>query len=312
MKQTLKKWFAITFIRPFIRREVPGWGKLYDAFVGDYRNDDMWAFTTPVILRDKRYDMIRILDLRKWSDRSFYFLDRWYDLPTQLVMDAFIKKGDHVLDVGANFGHFALGAASLVGDTGRVDAFEPNPIVYSRLLQHISLNNLNHVTPHNLGAADQEMMLELNVPLVNSGEATFGKSQYDDKDVISCQVSRLDDVMRGSRVDFIKIDVEGFEVNALNGAREIIKLQKPIILTEVVSSHLENAGSSTAELHQFFRKADYVPFDLSLRRAGLTQVLSLSRLEDDDSNDDTDYLWLPVSRASEAERYLSSHFKVPE
>jgi FkbM family methyltransferase len=301
----VKNWFAITFVRPFIRREVPGWGKLYNAFVGSYHNDNKWASTTPVVLRDKRYGMIRILDLRKWADRIFYFLGRWYDLPTQLAIDAFIKEGDHVLDVGANFGHFSMGAASTVGESGRVDSFEPNPVVYSRLLQHISLNNLSHVTPHNIGAADQEAMLELNVPLINSGEGTFGKSQYDDKTVMSCQVSRLDDVMRGCRVDFIKIDVEGFEVNALKGAQEIISQQRPLVLTEVVSSHLENAGSSTAELHQFFREADYVPFALSLRRAGLKQVLSLSRLEDGNFKD-ADYLWFPAARANEAERHLSS------
>ncbi|MEP4987089.1 MAG: FkbM family methyltransferase [Paracoccaceae bacterium] len=308
----MKKYFAIAFVRPFIRREIPGWGKLYAAFVGDYVNDDMWASTTPVILRDKRYNMIRILDLRKWSDRIFYFLDRWYDLPTQLVAEAFVKKGNHVLDVGANYGHFALSAASIVGETGRVDAFEPNPVVYSRLVQHISLNDLSHVTPHNLGAADQEMTLELNVPRVNSGEGTFGKSEYEDKDVISCQVRRLDDVMRGSRIDFIKIDVEGFEVNALKGAQEIIEQQRPIILTEIVNSHLENAGSSTTELHQFFRKADYVPFGVSQRRAGLAHVLSLSRVDDGGFKDPNDYLWFPVSRTNEAESYLSSHSKIPK
>ncbi len=311
MRNTVKRWFATTFIRPLVRREVPGWGRLYDVFVGSYRNDDNWASSTPVILRDKRYGMIRILDVRKWADRIFYFLGRWYDLPTQMVIDVFIRKGDHVLDVGANFGHFSMGAASVVGETGRVDAFEPNPVVYSRLLQHISLNNLSHVTLHNLGASDQGMMLELSVPLINSGEGTFGKSRYDDIDVMSCQVCRLDDVMRGCQVDFIKIDVEGFEVNALKGAQEIIGQQRPLILTEVLSSHLENAGSSTAELCQLLKKADYVPFGLSLRRAGRAHVLSLCRLEDGGFKD-ADYLWFPVSRAGEAEPYLSSHFTTPK
>src|SRR5262245_49548095 len=114
-------------VRPYVRRELPGWGRVYAAMVGGYRRDWLWAAAKVRTIRGKRHGYAMRLDLSKWADRSAFFLGRWYDLNTQLLMSALLRPGDTVVDVGANRGMFALAASRLVGETGRVVCFEPNP-----------------------------------------------------------------------------------------------------------------------------------------------------------------------------------------
>src|SRR4051812_38148301 len=113
--RTVQK-FVILMVRPYVVRELPGWGKIY-AFVGDYRRDWLWSAAPIMTIRGKLHGHVMHLDLSKWSDRSAYFLGRWYDLAMQLLMSDLIKRGDVVLDVGANRGMFALAASHLLGDT---------------------------------------------------------------------------------------------------------------------------------------------------------------------------------------------------
>ena len=119
--------------RPYIRAELPGWGWLYKQAVGGYEKAAQWSEAAPRIMRDKRYGYYRILDIREWADRSFYFLGRWYDLPTTLALEAVLRPGDRVVDVGGNYGHFSLSAAANVGSGGHVIAAEPNPVAFARL-----------------------------------------------------------------------------------------------------------------------------------------------------------------------------------
>ena len=65
------------------------------------------------------------LDLSKWSDRSYYFLGRWFDLEMQLLMADLVKSGETIVDIGANRGAFALAASRVVGSGGKVICFGP-------------------------------------------------------------------------------------------------------------------------------------------------------------------------------------------
>jgi hypothetical protein len=123
--------FIILVVRPYVARELPGWGRVY-TFVGDYSRDWLWAAAPVKTMRGKLHGYDMKLDLSKWSDRSAFFLGRWYGLPAQLLVADLLKQGDVVVDVGANRGMFALMASRVVGDTGKVIAgkvicIEPNP-----------------------------------------------------------------------------------------------------------------------------------------------------------------------------------------
>ena len=211
-------------------------------------------------------------------------------------MKDFIGPGDHVVDVGANYGHFTMAAAAAAGPQGQVTSFEPNPVSFARLQTHIALNRLSHVHPFQMGLSNTEGTLTLSVPHINSGEASFGPSDYDDIYQVSCRVGTLDDVIEGRTVDFIKIDVEGFECNVIKGARETILNSRPLVLTEVVDRHLERANSSRCDLLNLMKSMDYTPASIALLRRNMRHEIRLTAMNGEAFSrhrSGQDVLWVP-------------------
>lgn len=287
---------------PLMRAEIPGWGRLYKAFIGSWCDNEFWEEEPPRIIRDKRCGYYRIVTISEWADRVLYFLGRWYDLEAALLVEALVREGDRVLDVGANFGHFSLAAAKAVGPSGSVVSFEPNPNAYARLSLHLALNKLSWVEANNIGISDTEDCLTLSIPSINSGEATFGISKYQNVSVVKVPVQRLDNIVSQKRVNFLKIDVEGFEVHVLRGAKTILERDRPMILTEVVEKHLEGAGESRDSLSQVMKEMGYKSYLLGLKGQGARQVLSLSAVSA--SECDGDFLWVTNDKDDQISNFL--------
>jgi hypothetical protein len=159
---------------------------------------------------------------------------------------------------------------------------------------HLDLNRLSWVEPVNIGLSDAKGRLELKIPRINSGEATFGSSRYEDYTAVEVAVDELDNIVGDRTVDFVKIDVEGFEVHVLRGAKHVIARDQPLILTEVVERHLKSAGESPESLSELLGNAGYKPHRLGLRGLGGRQSLQLS--DRPAIEGDGDYLWLPRSK----------------
>lgn len=281
-------------IRPYIRRELPGWGKLYKAFVGGYEKNANWSEAAPRIIRDKRCGYYRVLNIREWADRSLYFLGRWYDLPTALAAEAALRPGDRVADVGGNYGHFTMAAAHAVGAQGHVVTAEPNPTSFARLTLHVVINKLAHVVPRNIGISDVPGELTLTVPQINSGEASFAPSVYDDVTTVTCSVETLDMMVGDDPVDLVKIDVEGFEVAVLRGGQGVIARDKPIIITEIVAGHLERADASLDQIFDLLEPLDYKAYQLQLKKTGRSYDLILTPYTRRGPDDDV--IWIPPDR----------------
>jgi FkbM family methyltransferase len=257
-------------------------------------------------MKDKIHSLYRILDMREWADRTLFFLGRWYELETELVLKALLNPSERVLDVGANYGHFSMAAASYVGTEGSVIAVEPNPYSFGRLASHVSINDLSNVEILNIGMSDFPGQLSLQVPDVNSGEATFGKSAYKRAELkeFQCTVKTGDTVLEGSDVEFIKIDTEGFECHVLRGLSHTIKRCLPMIFLECVSKHLTNAGSSADELYDMMHRFGYVGFIPSLFRPS---ALSKHRLRLERTREpaiSSDILWIHSSKLESVPRIL--------
>ncbi len=275
--------------RPYLLLELPKWGALYERLVGSYRSDANWADARPRLFRDKRYGFWRIADLRGWADRSLYFLGRWYDLRAMLLVDEVLEPGQTVVDVGGNYGHFTLAAAANLGKDGQVIVFEPNPASLARLRMHLMLNDLP-AEVHEAGLADEPGTLYFYVPKINSGEASFAGSKYADVAVIQRPVVVGDAVLSGRAVDFIKVDVEGFEYRVMGGLSKTLALHQPMVLMEVVAGHLERAGSSPRELGDLMRGFEYRPYAMRLVRRGMSHRLRLIPLTGLDA--DGDVVWV--------------------
>ncbi len=298
---------AIAAARPYVRREYPGWGRVYAAIVGGYERNWLWAGAPVKTIRGKRHGYLMRLDLSRWADRSAFFLGRWYDLSTQLLISDLLRSGDCVIDVGANRGMFALAASRLVGDTGQVICCEPNPDCFNILEREIWANSISNITVMKVGLGSHDEELVLSVPVINSGEGTFGRSAYDTDTTyqVRAWVRKGDEIIGDLRPALIKLDVEGFECNALEGLAGTISRSHPIILTEVVSAHLERCGASVARLRALMESYGYRGYTICLRKTKGVHAWQLAPFDEQDPVFDA--LWLRPEHLQSHAESLKDH-----
>jgi FkbM family methyltransferase len=288
MRTYILRTLARRVARPYIYNELPGWGRLINSVV--VKGERLWRGQRETIV-DKRTGYKLDLDLSWWADRMTFFLGRWYDLATQLTVDRHVKPGDVVIDVGANRGMFALYAAKRAGPGGRVICFEPNPACIALLEQTIRTNQIANIEIRNAGLADEAGILDLIVPAIDSGMATFANYGPEViKIAIPCPVLVGDDALRYITPNFIKVDVEGFEPKVIRGLASTIRRHRPLIYTEMVQSHLERAGSSARELIDILSDLGYIGYRVSHRSRRQTEC---SYEELGDPIVDCDVLWTP-------------------
>lgn len=188
----------------------------------------------------------------------YYYLDgkEWWEKETRL-MSPYLKKGDIAVDVGANLGFMAGILSAVVGPSGQVHSFEPSPTIYAKLQEVIKENKLVNVTAYNMGCGKEETQLTLYSP-GSSGNATLRPDASLEKSTKSTQTVRIalmDDFLgpKLNRLDFIKIDTEGFEDDVLLGASRLIEKYKPVIYVELGSLY----PVSSANAIRFLRGHGY-------------------------------------------------------
>lgn len=253
-------------LREYSRRELPAWGRLLTAFrVTGARFDDYWHGAPTLTIRGKLHHYLMELDLGNWSDRHSYFLERYYDLATQLLLMEVLHPGDRAVDIGANTGMLTLLMARLVGPEGLVDAVEPNPICVERILRAVHLNKLDQVRLHACALGDAKGEATLRQTSTHTGTATLGELPEIDRNHIhrefTVRVTTGDALLVADErpVALVKMDVEGYECPALRGLRQIIRRDLPVIITEVDAGWLARSGNTPADQEALMRELDYAP-----------------------------------------------------
>jgi FkbM family methyltransferase len=141
-----------------------------------------------------------------------------------------LRKGQTFVDIGANVGCISLLAAKLVGPTGTVISVEPNPTNVQRLYAGIVLNRFENVRVLPYAASDRRATFSLMGSSSNSS-LTLAKSYDVQGHYVQSIV--LDEELAGlPSIDFVKIDVEGYEPVALEGFSRLLRKHRPTILTE--------------------------------------------------------------------------------
>jgi FkbM family methyltransferase len=275
--------FAAKLVRPYVRAELPGWGRVLDA-VG-VKDNGRWSGAGWATVPSKWHGHALRLNVANWSDRYAYFLGRHVNLGVQLAMIAGCRKGEHAVDIGANIGLMTLLMAGAVGAMGRVAAFEPNPKVFERLRGHVESNGLSQVSLHACALADQPGELTLSVITEHEGLGTLRELTSAEKGSVSATYSVpvrvCDEVLyeAGVRPAFIKIDVEGYECKVLRGLTRTLREVGPIVLCEAEEKYLLRAGDSLNALREIMESAGYTGFWLNVRRSGGGHALWLVPLE---------------------------------
>lgn len=149
-----------------------------------------------------------------------------------------IKEGDIVVDIGANIGFFTLLFSKLVGNSGKVYSFEPELTNFHLLKKNIEINNCKNVKLINKAVSNKTGKLLLNLSEKGCGMHYLTDIQKE-KNTIQVDVITLDDFFKNlkNEVDFIKIDAEGSELNAIKGMNMILENNLKIKL--IVEFNLE-------------------------------------------------------------------------
>lgn len=210
-----------------------------------------------------RYGPMMYLSNDKWIGKSFHLYGEAFESEIQLI-SYFVKPGDVVIDGGANMGAITIPLGHMVGPTGHVYAFEPQEFVRYILSGNVALNNFYHVTIYDrpLGSQDGKILYCIGKGLKNDDGINF----YDELDqhiggIDLTEEPRFDtdvalktmtiDSMNLSRLDFMKLDVEGSEVAALKGAKETIERFRPVMF-------LESLPWDAPKIIEYIRSIGYV------------------------------------------------------
>ncbi len=167
-----------------------------------------------------------------------------------------IKKGSVVIDIGANIRFYTRILADIVGESGKVYAFEPDSKNFQKLKNNTK--HLKNVVVENFAVADHTGKIKLYLSDLNVDHRTYPLNEKAKCIEISC--ARLDEYFTThSLIHFIKMDIQGFEPFALEGMKSIIQQNKGIqLLSEFWPYGLLKAGSSAqkyfSELKLYFSK----------------------------------------------------------
>jgi len=197
------------------------------------------------------------LKLDDWIQENIFFLGE-YEKAELKVLANHLKSGEVFLDLGANLGVFTLHASKIVGKSGKVISFEPFSINHNALVEHIRINNILNVKIEKLavGSEPGSITLYLDESEDNLGMVT---ANYVENAVVEkVEIVSIDQYLEThsqETIDFIKIDIEGFEYATLLGLENTLKEHRPKILIEILDD-LETEGAQE-KVHEFLYNLGY-------------------------------------------------------
>jgi FkbM family methyltransferase len=176
------------------------------------------------------------LELDEFIDREIY-MHGCFEPDTTRAIQHFVKPGMTVFDVGANIGAHTCLFAKHVGEHGKVIAFEPMPWALAKMKRNLALNNFRNVSIENRALSDENGKFELHFRSSWKLGAARSTEHRDSLEPIAVDLITLDELSE-PRLDFLKVDVDGFELKVFRGAVRTLKTLRPTVITELG----ENAG----------------------------------------------------------------------
>ena len=190
-----------------------------------------------------RYSMF--VDTTDLGFSSHMLLSGYWEMWVTEVFVTRVRPGMHVVDCGANLGYFTLIMADLVGETGRVDAFEPNPAIAAKLAKTIEVNGyLGRTAVHRaaLGQSSGEAILQIPPHEPKNAYLSPVPARAEDL-AATIPTLRLDELPGADTIDLIKIDVEGAEENVWAGMQGILDTPRPLtIILEFAAARYADPG----------------------------------------------------------------------
>lgn len=233
-------------------------------------------FKRGVVIRLHKYPMVYpfiektslVVD-RGMSSAELQIYTTLYDTNEMLFVMHFLRPEDTFVDVGANIGVYTVLASGIAG--AKSIAFEPIPSTFANLKRNINFNNLQQKAELlNLGVGDKEETLTFSNSLDAINHVI--QDQSFEGDTTSVPVNSLDNLLKGKNINLLKIDVEGFEANVINGAPETLRrpeLKVIIMETNGLSDQYEFGQNY---LHDKLLGLDFKPYNYAPKERKLTKI----------------------------------------
>ena len=184
-----------------------------------------------------------------------------YEVPIQNIFTQHLKAGDVFYDIGANVGFFTVIAAKLVGTTGKVYAFEPGQGNASSIRHNAQLNNFTQVEVIEKAVSHSSGEGQLLLAQYSGGHAlATADAPPDLAGEVTVDLVSIDDLIAQKKIqppNFVKVDVEGAELDVLKGMTETIKTYKPTIIYEVDDGDRTAYDRKYQELASFLQSFNY-------------------------------------------------------
>jgi len=188
-------------------------------------------------------------------------------LETELVKEE-IEKGDIVLDIGAHIGYYTLIFANLIGEDGKVFAFEPDPTNFDLLRKNVKINGYKNVILVQKAISHKTEKLKLYLSDDDSGGHAIYNPCDGRRQSIEIEAIRLDDYFQDyeGKIDFIKMDIEGAEEGALRGMSNLLRKNKNAkILTEFWPIALKRYGIDPEEYLKLLIEQGFTLYSINLQ-----------------------------------------------
>lgn len=177
------------------------------------------------------------------------------------VLRRLIQPGMVVADVGANIGLLTLVMAWATGPSGRVIAFEPEAVPRSNLEKMKHLNGLSWVEVRDQAVGESAGRLTFHVSDIIGHSSLYALPDAEEARTVEVEVVRLDDVAPAQRLDVVKIDVEGAELDVLAGMKGVIAKNPDLaVVAEFGPEHLKRVGQTPAQWFKAFGDAGFTPY----------------------------------------------------
>lgn len=220
---------------------------------------------TPQCVFRTRHGFRFSADLDDPAQQRIYFYGEHDERYEIRQLRRILRRGDSCWDIGANIGFYTCFFAQRVGAGGRVVAFEPVPLTASRLAENVRLNNFANVTLVQKALGDAPGRLPIYRRDQASAEGTASLRAGENAAGLASELVEIETIDRLAaelpRPDFIKIDVEGYQWQVLQGANGFFSGHRPMVMAEMADPDKDLMRRTEA----FFRTRGYEVYEFRKR-----------------------------------------------
>ena len=163
-----------------------------------------------------------------------------------------IKNRDIIIDCGAHIGMFSLFASKKVGSSGKIIALEPDPENYKQLLENIKINKIKNIIPIKKGVWKNEGELNFEGSL---GAGSIISEKKSNQKISVSTIDKITEDLKLKKVDFVKMDIEGAEIEAVGGAEKTLKKNSTNL--SIASYHIREGAKTFKRVEKILKEMNY-------------------------------------------------------